>query len=135
MKYALTAIAMVALPAQAAVPVTGKWLTTERDSVIEIGQCGASVCGRVARVLKMMPNGKMPIDANNPDPALRGKPVQGMTILSGFTDGGTVWNGQIYDPRKGKIYKSKLSRNADGTLKVQGCIAFLCRTLTWTAIR
>lgn len=135
MKYALTAFALIALPAQAAVPVTGKWLTTERDSVIEIGQCGANVCGRVARVLKMMPNGKMPIDANNPDPALRGKPVQGMTILSGFTDGGTVWNGQIYDPRKGKIYKSKLSRNPDGTLKVQGCIAFMCRTLTWTAIR
>ncbi|MEO7470189.1 MAG: DUF2147 domain-containing protein, partial [Sphingobium limneticum] len=29
----------------------------------------------------------------------------------------------------------KVSRNANGTLKVQGCIAFFCKTQTWTAVR
>lgn len=128
-------LALIAAPATAATPVTGKWLTADRDSIIEIGLCGGTVCGRVARILKATPDGKPAIDQYNPSPALRARPVQGIMILTGFTDGGSVWNGQIYDPRKGKTYRSKLSRNPDGTLMVQGCIAFLCQTQTWTAIR
>ena len=48
--------------------------------------------------------------------------------VTGFTDGGHLWNGRIYDPKSGKSYKSKLNRNPDGTLTVQGCVAK--RTLT-----
>lgn len=133
----LAALALIAaaLPVQAAAPVTGKWVTAEKDSIIEIGTCGATVCGKVLRVMRMMPDGRAPIDRNNPDPALRGRPVEGIMILTGFTDGGGVWNGKIYDPKSGKTYKSKLSRNADGTLKVQGCVAFFCQAFTWTAAR
>ena len=64
-------LAFLATSAHAALPVTGKWMTQERDSIIEIGACGNTVCGRVHRVLKMMPNGQPPIDANNPDPTLQ----------------------------------------------------------------
>ena len=110
-------------------------MTAERDSIIEIGTCGATVCGKVHRVMKMMDNGQAPIDANNPNPALRNRPVQGMMLLTGFTDGGNQWNGQIYDPKSGKTYKSKLSRNPDGTLKVQGCIGPFCKAFTWTAAK
>ena len=133
--YAVAALALSVSPALAAAPVTGKWMTAERDSIIEIGTCGATVCGKVHRVMKMMDNGKPPIDANNPNPALRNRPVQGMMLLTGFTDGGNQWNGQIYDPKSGKTYKSKLSRNPDGTLKVQGCIGPFCKAFTWTAAK
>ena len=133
MKSVVTAaLAMLVFPAQAATPVTGKWLTTERDSIIEIGTCGNTVCGKVARVLKMAPDGSMPVDSNNPNPAMRNRPIQGSMILTGFTDGGKVWNGRIYDPRAGKTYKSKLTRNPDGSLNVEGCVAFICRKFTWT---
>ena len=128
----IAALALIAVPVQAAVPVTGKWTTAEHDSVIEIGSCGATVCGKVLRVMRMMPDGKAPIDRNNPDPALRTRPVQGMMILTGFTDGGSLWNGRIYDPKSGKSYKSKLNRNPDGTLTVQGCVAFFCQAFKWT---
>jgi uncharacterized protein (DUF2147 family) len=131
----LVLLASFAPPALAAAPVTGKWITAERDSIIEIGMCGTVVCGKVHRVMKMMANGQPPIDANNPNPALRARPVQGMMLLTGFTDGGNQWNGQIYDPKSGKTYKSKLSRNPDGTLKVQGCIGPFCRAFTWTAAK
>ena len=132
---AVTMFAFVASPALAATPVTGKWMTAERDSIVEIGSCGNTVCGKVLRVLKMQPDGKPPIDSNNPDPALRGRLVEGTMILTGFTDGGALWNGRIYDPKSGKSYKSKLARNADGSLKVQGCIGFLCQTFKWTAVK
>jgi len=124
-----------ATPAFAATPVTGKWVTAERDSVIEIGQCGATICGRVLRVMRMMADGRPPLDLKNPDPKLRSRPVQGMTILTGFKDNGSSWKGQIYDPKSGKTYKSFLTRNADGTLKVQGCVAFICQSFTWTPAR
>jgi uncharacterized protein (DUF2147 family) len=125
-------LALIAAPATAATPVTGKWITAERDSIIEIGTCGDTVCGKVLRLLKLNPDGKMPTDGNNPNPALRSRPVQGIMILTGFTEGGGVWNGRIYDPKSGKSYKSKLNRNADGSLNVQGCVAFFCQAFKWT---
>jgi uncharacterized protein (DUF2147 family) len=128
-------LALIAAPATAATPVTGKWITAERDSIIEIGMCGNTVCGKVLRLLKLNPDGKMPIDGNNPNPALRTRPIQGIMILTGFTDGGSLWNGRIYDPKSGKNYKSKLARNPDGSLTVQGCVAFLCQSFKWTAAK
>ena len=136
MKFlSLALLALITVPANAATPVTGKWITTERDSIIEIGTCGNTVCGKVLRVMKMNPDGKPPTDGNNPNPALRSRPVEGMMILTGFTDGGNQWNGRIYDPKSGKSYKSKLARNPDGTLTVQGCVAFLCQAFKWTAAK
>jgi uncharacterized protein (DUF2147 family) len=125
-------LALIAAPATAAVPVTGKWITAERDSIIEIGTCGNTVCGKVLRLLKPNPDGKMPTDANNPNPALRTRPIPGIMILTGFTDSGALWKGRIYDPKSGKSYKSKLARNPDGSLTVQGCVAFLCQSFKWT---
>ncbi len=135
-RHAIAVLAIAAAaPAVAAAPVVGKWTTAERDSIIEIGRCGPTVCGRVLQILKAMPNGKAPIDANNPDPALRGRPVQGMMILTGFTDNGSNWLGKIYDPKSGKTYTSYLTKNGDGTLKVQGCYGPFCKTITWSAAR
>jgi uncharacterized protein (DUF2147 family) len=122
---------LVAGPALAATSVQGRWLTPAKDSVIEIAPCGPRICGRVAKILKPAPDGNS-VDRNNPNPALRARPILGLAILSDFSDAGSQWSGTIYDPRNGKSYRSNLARNADGTLKVQGCIAFFCQTQTWT---
>ena len=122
---------LTATPALAATSVQGRWLTPAKDSVIEIAPCGAKICGRVAKILKPAADGTS-TDKNNPNPALRARPILGVPILSDFTDAGSQWSGTIYDPRNGKSYRSNVARNADGTLKVQGCIAFFCQTQTWT---
>jgi uncharacterized protein (DUF2147 family) len=126
------AVLAPSVSAMAAAPVTGHWYTDGKDSIIEIGQCGATICGKVIKVLKNMPNGKPPIDANNPDPKLRGRPVQGITILSGFQANGKVWSGTIYDPRAGKSYKSTLALLTSGNLQVKGCWGPFCRTVIFT---
>ena len=123
--------ALNAAPAFAAAPVAGKWLTTEKDSVVEIAPCGPAICGRIQRIIAPTPKGP-PRDTNNPDPALRGRPIQGLTILSGFKDIGKNWQGSIYDPRAGKTYKSFLTRLANGTLQVKGCFGPFCKTMIWT---
>lgn len=124
--------AILAAPAVAAEPIAGKWMTTEKDSIIEIGQCGGTTCGKVLRVFKTMPDGGRMLDFHNPSPGLRSRPVQGITILTDFRDEGPDWRGKIYDPKSGKTYKAFATRKPDGNLLVQGCVAFICRNFIWT---
>ncbi len=128
--FALT----IAGTAQAAQPIAGRWLTEDGSAVVLVGPCGGSTCGRIQTVLKARP-GAPTTDANNPDAKLRARPIVGLPILSGFGDAGSDWRGRIYDPRTGKNYKSIVTREANGTLKVKGCIAFLCQTQTWKPAR
>lgn len=123
--------ASITSPVMAAVPVSGRWLTADKDAVVEIGSCDVGVCGRVSRVITL-PAGGATTDINNPTAALRHRPLLGLPILTDFVVDGEVWRGRIYDPRKGKTYTSFILRQSDGTLKVQGCIAFFCQTQIWT---
>lgn len=132
-RFLLAPALLLAAPATAT-PIAGRWLTEDGNAVVTIGPCGAATCGRITRLIKGPPSGP-PTDRNNPDPKLRTRPLEGLTVLSGFSDRGDDWRGRIYDPRSGKTYKSIVKREADGTLKVQGCIAFFCRTQRWTAAR
>lgn len=131
---ALFAAGFAAASADAATPIAGRWMTEEKTAIVTVGPCGSSVCGRLTTLLKQPPSGP-PVDSNNPDPALRRRPLEGLVILSGFADKGDDWRGKIYDPKSGKTYKSILKRESDGTLKVQGCIAFFCRTQRWTPVK
>lgn len=129
----LPVLALV-LPAYAAQPVTGRWLTKEDKALVQIAPCGKMLCGQILKVIKPTP-GRSSNDIKNPDEKLRNRPVEGLIILSDFTDGGSVWKGKIYDPESGKTYNSKLSRKDDGTLDVQGCVLFFCQAQTWTPTR
>lgn len=138
MIIARAAAALLALTiagtAQAAQPIAGRWVTEDGSAMVLVGPCGGTTCGRIQTVLKTRP-GAPTTDANNPDAKLRSRPIVGLPILSGFSDSGSDWRGRIYDPRTGKSYKSIVSRETNGTLKVKGCIAFLCQTQTWKPAR
>lgn len=124
---------LIAQPATAAAPISGKWVTTEKDSIIEIAPCGSSMCGRISKTLT--PIQGPPFDRNNPNPEMRNRPIVGLPILLGLTDSGSQWTGKIYDPKEGKTYKSKVYMNPNGTMTVKGCIAFFCKAYVWTAVR
>jgi uncharacterized protein (DUF2147 family) len=122
----------LATPALGAAPISGRWLTAEKDSIIEIEACGPAHCGKILRILKGPPGGKPAIDSNNPNPALRRRPIEGLTLMSGFVDAGGEWKGTIYDPRAGKTYTSYLQRLANGNLKVKGCVGPFCKSFIYT---
>lgn len=136
MLHLLLGIAFISTAAAAkAADPTGNWVTENRSAVVAIARCGAGLCGTVAKVLVEKP-GIPKTDVRNPDPKLRGRPIQGLSILSGFTRHGDRWErGRIYDPNSGKSYASKLSLNPDGSLAVSGCIAVFCKTQRWTRAR
>lgn len=74
-------------------------------------------------------------DTQNPDPALRDRPIIGMTFLWGFeyADKKNRWkDGKIYDPNNGKTYDAKLSLKENGNiLEMRGYvgISLLGRTV------
>lgn len=129
------AAAAAAAPAMALFspqPITGRWLTKEKDSVVTIAQCGASLCGRLTQYLVTPPGGADQKDVNNPDPKLRSRKLLGVALLSGFKADGDVWRGTIYDPRNGKSYRSVVRRKSGNVLEVKGCIGPFCQAQDWT---
>ena len=69
---------------------------------------------------------------------LRGKPIAGLTVLSGVTkaEGGAgepTWEGgRILDPNNGKSYKVRLKPVDDGRkLEVRGYLGPFYRTQLW----
>jgi uncharacterized protein (DUF2147 family) len=112
--------------------IGGLWLTDDRKGIVRIEACGAHLCGRIARVLDTDP-GVPKTDIKNPDRNLRNRPILGLTTLWGFTRSGSVWTGgRAYDPKTGNSYRSTLQLNPDGSLKVSGCVLFICQSRRWT---
>ena len=132
-KPALALLALVfATPLLASQPVSGKWLTKERDAVITIGTCGQSLCGRISKFLVPPPQGADQRDVNNKDPKLRSRKLLGMAVLTGFREEDDLWRGEIYDPKSGKTYRSVIRRLSGDRLEVKGCISIFCQTQVWT---
>ena len=109
------------LPALAAPPIAGRWLTADGGAVIAIGPCGAKMCGRVVKVLKVPA-----------DKAGAARQATGTAVLTDLVPDGDGWKGQLYNPKTGKTYKARVTRDG-GKLHVQGCVAVFCQTIVWTA--
>ncbi|MEO1222028.1 MAG: DUF2147 domain-containing protein [Pseudomonadota bacterium] len=119
----------------AAEPIAGRWVTEDRDAVVEIKQCGNATCGRIARFLVIPPDGADQRDINNPDANLRQRKLLGLPILTQFREDGSKWRGRIYDPNNGKSYRSVIQRKGANTIEVSGCIGPFCQTQTWRRAR
>ena len=82
--------------------------------------------------------GKVKIDRENPDPALRNRPVLGLVILKDFAYGGAwKWKrGTIYDPESGKTYKGAIQLTSGGILKMRGYVGIplFGRTTRWSRV-
>ena len=135
----IAALVIVLLPLVAASTMTsieGRWLSGDGDGWIEITLEGDSLVGRIAGSPNDRPGDAPRYDDKNPDPALRDRPLQGLTIMNGFrydSDGRWV-DGRIYDPNSGNTYKGTIRQVDANTLKLRGYvgISLFGRTETWT---
>ncbi len=117
--------------------IEGVWLSADGTGWIEIELGPEGPIGRIAGSPDDPDHERASdLDELNPDPALRDKPLLGMTIMDGFTSGsdGKWKNGRIYDPNSGKTYKCKLTQIDSDTLELRGYIgiSLLGRTERWT---
>jgi uncharacterized protein (DUF2147 family) len=125
--------------AQSPTPV-GVWLHDNKRIEIEIAPCGDRLCGKL--VWFRWPNdaqGLPLVDLNNPDPALRSRPLLGLTVLQDLRrTGENTWeDGNIYNPDDGVNYNAAMSIQDDGSLRVRAyvLIPLFGKTFIWTRIR
>ncbi len=126
--------------------ILGFWNNEERDGIIEIFKCGGKYCGRVvwAKEPTYPPDdsagraGQPRMDDNNPDAALRDRPVIGLQVVNDFIfDGETGWKGgTVYDPKNGKTYSGRIVLAFPDELHLRGYVLFSLfgRTTTWTRV-
>lgn len=135
MSFISVIFSALVLAGAAPLSLDGDWITADRHAIVRIAPCGSDLCGTVIRVLVRGPN--VPTtDVKNPDRQMRSRPLLGLRVLTGFSRDGEQWTGgRAYDPNTGGSYKARLSRNADGSLTVTGCILFLCKSQRWVRVR
>jgi uncharacterized protein (DUF2147 family) len=129
--------ALAAAPALATPSPQGVWLVQDQTAKVRIEPCAGradQLCGEIVWLKAPTDESGQPKrDIHNNDPALRSRPVMGLTMIRDFKPAGPdKWDdGKIYDPRSGKTYNSKMQLKPDGTLNVQGCVAMFCQGQTW----
>ncbi len=114
--------------------IFGYWLTS--GSIVKIEKCSNSICGEIETIFtEDNEDPKSILDKNNKDKSKRNRQIVGINILTDFSikesNQKIFKGGKIYDPRSGNTYKSNLYLNEDGTLRVEGCLAFICDGEKW----
>ena len=114
--------------------IFGYWLTS--GSIVKIENCDDYICAKIETIfVEECVDQKQILDDQNKDETLRSRPLIGINLLYSFlikdVNQKTFKDGRIYDPRRGKTYKSNLYLNDDGILRVEGCVAFICDGEDW----
>lgn len=133
---ALASLLLIPSAAQAK-DVTGVWMSDDGEGAIEIQPCGDKRCGRLVWLKTPLDDvGRPLVDANNPDPAARKRPVCGIDIIKdvALQSDGSWDSGSVYDPEEGKVYSVMLKTKGNDSLEVTGYLGIkaLGETMTWT---
>jgi len=147
--FAAAILACVPAAAQPGDALTGLWLTEPGDkggrAHVQVTRRGDEYVGRIVWLEQPtfpsgLHQGQPRIDLDNPDEALRSRPVLGLEIVSGMTyEGDGRWRGgTIYDPANGKTYRATMALDGagDDTLDVRGFVGIplFGRTTTWQRV-
>ncbi|KAF0165769.1 MAG: conserved exported protein of unknown function [Rhodocyclaceae bacterium] len=135
----VAAVSMTAL-ADPMSPV-GTWNTIDDEtkkpkSLVRITEKDGVFSGTVEKIVDPKKQDSKCDECAGDDPR-KGKPVIGMTILTGLKkDGDNVYaGGTILDPNNGKTYNAKVTVIEEGKkLEMRGSILFIGRTQTWIRV-
>lgn len=109
---------------------TGVWRLESGKVTVRIAPCGSSLCGVIVGLAKPLnKKGQPKLDKENPNEALRSRPLMGLTILVDMKAAGTNnWKGTIYNADDGRTYASYMKLSGDN-MKVKGCVGPFCKTM------
>jgi uncharacterized protein (DUF2147 family) len=140
--FALAGVAATDARAAEADDILGVWDTQGGISRVKIARCGDDYCGEIMWI-KPLPGSSGEgassdrRDTHNPDPALTGRPLIGLRILTNFKyriDDVTWAGGSIYDPEHGNSYSARMRLLDRDRLELRGYIGIplFGRTVIWT---
>ena len=118
--------------------VFGKWVTIddaskEKKSIVEIYEKDGKVYGKIVKLYRKPGENPDPVcdDCDEDDPRYKQK-IIGMEVITALSKDGDEYNdGEILDPKEGKIYDCKIWLEGD-QLMVRGYLYFFYRTQVWT---
>jgi len=119
----------------------GTWNTIDDEtnkpkSLVRITETDGVISGTVEKIVDPAKQDSTCDKCAGDDPR-KGKPVIGMTILTGLKkEGDNVYGGgKILDPNNGKTYNAKVTVIDGGRkLEMRGSILFFGRTQTWLRV-
>jgi uncharacterized protein (DUF2147 family) len=112
-----------------AATVEGRWLIEDGDAVISIATCGSTLCGFIVGIGAFSPDGSPPKDN-------LGRSQCGLEIIHALVQSEPGrWFGTITNPEDGRTYKTRLSLDDAGRLRLRGYlgIPLFGSTQIWTA--
>lgn len=120
--------------------VLGKWKTIDDEtnkpkSVVEIYEKSGKIYGKVVEIFEADKKNKVCEECSGED---KNKPILGITVIKGLKKDGNEYNdGQILDPKNGKLYKCFITLEDNDKLKVRGYVGFslLGRTQYWYRVK
>ena len=122
--------------AQSAEPI-GVWLTEKGDARVKVSKCGSGICGVIVWLKEPIDRmtGQPQVDDKNPDPALRTRPMIGLSLFIAMRPSASgKWSGQIYNADDGGTYISHVTFTGGDALRVEGCVGMICGGETWTRV-
>lgn len=128
--------------------IVGDWLVETRDAVIRVSRVAdGSYEGHIAWQLRdhygpedgAEWNGKVVVDRNNPDPALRGRLLDNLLLIWGlrYQVQEQDWQGgHVYNSDDGQTYRCRVRLNDPDHLRLRGYfgITLLGGSTTWTRV-
>jgi len=115
--------------ALAATPLEGLWLTEPGDAVVEIGPCGAAVCGRIV----WHQGGPDLLNDQDPEPKRRLLSICGLEVLSDIRPSGSSWTGAtLYDPEDGETYRQVAVTPMGDRLRLTVRVLLFSESTVWT---
>ncbi len=117
--------------------VFGEWITADGEALLSLNASERSLTVEllsVAAPLTLNDETPRKLDRNNPDSAMRNRPLAGLvlgSLANGPGDG--LWRGRLYDPSRGKTYRVEVRLINPDVLRVRAYVGVkaLGRTMLW----
>jgi uncharacterized protein (DUF2147 family) len=106
----------------------GLWLAQD-GAKVHVSSCGNALCAVIAEAKSRIDpaTGQPWTDKNNPDPALRDRPLVGVAVLRSLQpDGPGKWSGTLYNDDNGNTYNGHLLELGPRTIRIEGCVIGIC---------
>lgn len=130
----------------------GDWMVEDGTGVIRIGPCATVQIDPAGDPVTSQPDPNNKLDPEAPlcgllawskipakgdpdyDPGFEGKTLIGTKILANMKPKGeNRWEGDVINPKNGKVYQSFMTLKSADVLHIQGCVlGFLCGSQEWT---
>jgi Uncharacterized protein conserved in bacteria len=130
-------------------PIEGIW-QTQLASQVTIAPCPQGWCGTLSKIVvpseglspeELAAAQQMPVEAftdmRNPDPALRGRPMLGLQMLTLWPGKEPhIFDGEIYNPQDGNTYSGYIEMLGPDMVRLRGCVLFnvICQGEDWVRV-